>query len=471
MGKCILIFLGCMPIFIWSVLVVGCQPLDDSSPNGGQIEGGTDSGGDSDGDSDTDSDTDTDTDSDGDADFDRNGCDDGIWEGIFAVGISPDVKIADCREIVGDLLIVNSALTDLEQFQGIETVGGDVLIGGNQHLGQIEGLRSLTKIGGGLYIGSEPQGMNYDSYEIIRNIDTLENPELQSLNGLEGIAALDNLVVANNSKLQNLEGLSGLTNLDVLIVENNASLNSLKGLEGLTAAGNIYIRNNPLVKDFTGLNSLAHIDSILAFSQTGGGLTSTTGLENLETVDDYLALSYVPYADDSTVIRNHLVNLEGLHSLKFAGELTVASDALESLSGLENLQQVDTLLLGNCADNCDDLGCDSSQADLCAGVPNLADLSAISGVNARRISIRENKMMTNLDWAASIEGLEVLELGYFSEYVYPPAGGCLGVTNVDALTQMDDLQTFRALNIAFDGKLPLADDSDVYAELIYDTAP
>jgi len=137
----------------------------------------------------------------------------------------------NCTEIVGDVIISEGYITNLN------------------------GLSVLTSIEGGLRIG----GLD-------------ESSALINLTGLEGLTYIggDLLIIGNFS----LTSLSGLDNLSSII--GNFTL----GVRGLYFEG-----GNPLLTSLIGLGSLTSVGGYLSIS-SNNGLTSLTGLDNIDSIPD-----------------------------------------------------------------------------------------------------------------------------------------------------------------------------------------
>ncbi|CAG5068390.1 hypothetical protein DYBT9623_01120 [Dyadobacter sp. CECT 9623] len=170
------------------------------------------------------------------------------------------------ESIAYSLTISGSDITNLDGLSGITWVGmrGGINITDNPQLNDISGLRNIS--------GD------------IAAIHVMNNPLLETLEGLEGITQVFYLQVENNPVLKDLEGLSGIhMTTDELSISENASLTNLKGLDNLTTAtGAVFIKNNQKLTSLSGLQSL---ETSGAFSITGNPLlTDLSALLSLETI-------------------------------------------------------------------------------------------------------------------------------------------------------------------------------------------
>jgi len=196
----------------------------------------------------------------------------------------------NCTEILGDVEISGSDITNLN------------------------GLSVLTSVGGSLYIR--------------------HNNTLTSLTGLDNVISIGSLSITNNNALNSLTGLDNVTTIggDLIIgyySNGNPVLTSLTGLDNVTFIGNsLYIQDNPALTSLTGLVNVNSIGGDLGISGNDA-LTSLTGLNNVNSV-----------GGDLWIIGNTaLTSLAGLDNVSsVGGDLSIKySDALTSLTGLNNI--------------------------------------------------------------------------------------------------------------------------------------
>ena len=170
---------------------------------------------------------------------------------------------------VGALHLTTTFVHDLVGFAALESIAGDLEIGDNGNLTNLEGLQKLREIPGDLSI--------------------LGNRRLASLAGLENVArvggnltidAYDGLVdmpSPRNSVLTNLDGLAGLTNVSGdLVVTSNPALVSLRGLAELAGVRRLEVTYNtdlPSCEADWLLESIGseNVESYRFFSNTGSG--------------------------------------------------------------------------------------------------------------------------------------------------------------------------------------------------------
>ena len=150
--------------------------------------------------------------------------------------------LAGVVEIVGDVVVRGSLLTDFSGLSSLERVHGNVVVQDNATLTSFAGLSALREIDGNL---------------LIRGLDALV--------GLNGLAALER--VGGNLEIAALALLTGLNGLDAL----------------LEIGGNVSFTGIPQLNDFIGLQSLERIDGELHLVHMAT-LSSFDGFEALESI-------------------------------------------------------------------------------------------------------------------------------------------------------------------------------------------
>ena len=174
----------------------------------------------------------------------------------------------DCYDLEGNVLILGNDIENLNGLNSISSIGGALTIGDNSQninplLYSLSGLDSLSYIGGSL--------------EIIRN------SSLDNLSGLDNLDSIgENLKIFRNSYLKTLSGLGNLEYIgnDLSIVQ--SGLNSLMNLSSLNSiSGGIDIQSNDSLINLMGLESLNSINTDLNINWNKS-LTSLKGLDNID---------------------------------------------------------------------------------------------------------------------------------------------------------------------------------------------
>ncbi len=155
-------------------------------------------------------------------------CPQGVVGGDVRITGEGDVdRIAGCISISGNLVIDSASVADLSALDGLESIGGSLVIRESSQLASLAGLQSLTRIGGDLIV-------DY-------------NGQLADLSALGLLAAIGgDLRIRANQALASLEGLGRLREVGgSLYLRANKSLASAAGLSGLLIVqGNVRIGQN-----------------------------------------------------------------------------------------------------------------------------------------------------------------------------------------------------------------------------------
>ena len=237
-------------------------------------------------------------------------------EGSFRVGEAADCdtetignavieSVADLdglvttTRIVGDLRLADLTTADLSQLSCLTEVTGTVTIASVSGLLDLNGLAAL-QTAGGLQITRNPDLQSLDGLEGLIAIDggqvddigdvwITENDHLGDIEALGGLAqvTLDSIVVASNPSLVSLAGLQGVAEtLTECIVADNDSLSSLD-LNALVQTRTLRIANNEALTSLAGLSSLQRLERIEiegnASLESLEGLTSLTEISGDET--------------------------------------------------------------------------------------------------------------------------------------------------------------------------------------------
>ena len=140
-----------------------------------------------------------------------------------------------------DACIGNQKLRDIEGLRNLKSVGGDVEIVSNISLTNIDGLRSLEEIGGSLSISG--------------------NPVLKNLAGLNNLTTVGHGVsIGWHIALRHIDGFDNLTSLGgSLTIRKNVVLKDISGINNITSTTYLQIKENPLLQSITGLSQLTHV--------------------------------------------------------------------------------------------------------------------------------------------------------------------------------------------------------------------
>ena len=385
-------------------------------------------------------------------------------DGDITLSSQGQVDAFDCTTVVGNLTISGADITDLNQLTGLIIVGGSLIIIDNPLLENIDGLSSLTSVGG----GENSRNPALPFVEQMLNIE--QNPLLTNVNGLSSLTSVvGNLTFWYNSMLVEYCGLyplisgGGLTGsysvgynglnpstaeifyggpctvvcpgditlssqaevnaFDCTSVEGNLTISGddisdLSPLSVLTnVGGNLYIGNNVVLQNLDGLSALSSVSGYFHI-YFNDALTSIEGLSALTSVGGNLdiyennlltnvnGLSALTYVGGKLWLNycNALANIDGLTAItSLDGDISIDhNNALMNIDGLSGLTTVNGILWLN---NCNAL----------MNLDGLIDLTFIGG----DAKIYNNDVMTNIDGLTSLMTI----------------GGNLQVTNNPSLSE------------------------------------
>jgi hypothetical protein len=139
--------------------------------------------------------------------------------------------LAGITALPGELVIRNTALTDLEGLHHLASAGAVSLHG---NFTSLRGLRSLAEAAS--FAGRFD---TIDDFTDLESLTTIEvglslSGSFESLAGFEGVAFTGDLRIAETENLTTLEPLAGITELNSLELTDNRALVNVEGLQGVT---------------------------------------------------------------------------------------------------------------------------------------------------------------------------------------------------------------------------------------------
>lgn len=155
--------------------------------------------------------------------------------GDVALTTQAEVSAFDCSEVTGDLTISGADIVHLDGLSSLTSVGGSLSIANNPTLSDLGGLSSLASIGGSLHMQN--------------------NEALTHVGGLSSLASVGgSVLVLRNTALMHLDGLSSLTSVSgTLRLWSNFALTHVDGLSSLTSVGSLDITLNHTLTRCCGL--------------------------------------------------------------------------------------------------------------------------------------------------------------------------------------------------------------------------
>jgi hypothetical protein len=300
---------------------------------------------------------------------------------LLTTAISPPLWAVDCASLIIGLY----TQADIDNFQNnhgpcdrvlkLHIEGADIAnldglaglinihnlhIEHNDVLTSVDGLSSLTSVGGDLWIQNNSQLTNLDGLSALNSVGEtlaiLYNDVLRNVNGLSALTSVGGtLGIVENTVLTNVDGLSALTSVGgshrdqrSLDIRGNDALTNLDGLSALTTVGNwsgggsswVIIQNNIALTNVNGLSALASISGDLIIKSN----TMLTSVDGLSALTDVVAVGISS--------NDELINLDGLSSLTSVQDLGIGNNSsLTNVDGLSMLTTVwsDLLIQNNAA--------------------------------------------------------------------------------------------------------------------------
>jgi hypothetical protein len=208
------------------------------------------------------------------------------------------------------------------------------------NINNLFGLNIITSIKGDLFIGEQiPMGnnpllVNLQGFENLNHIhgDLIVdfNESLRNLSGLDGLIEISgDLKIAHNDSLLNLSGLDNLEWVrGGLSLRLNNNLSSISSLNHSIIKKSLRIEYNVNLTNLTGLENITHIEG-QCFIAGNTNLQNLLGLDNLYEIDESLNI----------ISNDTLSNLMELGNLASIGGILriIDNQALTALSGLDNI--------------------------------------------------------------------------------------------------------------------------------------
>ena len=273
---------------------------------------------------------------------------------------------ADLDTIGGDFVLIQNDLLSTLDFSSLEHVAGDVIVSGNASMTELTWLPMLRTVGGSFGVTNHVQlpslqGLNIQS--IGESLTLIDNPLLTDLKGLESIESAGGLNIIANRQVTAIDELTilreirgdveisfndrvsriefpSLTRIDgEFSVHGMPELTDLSGFSQLQAI-NGYLRGLFDVPQITDLQDLTSLTTLGGIYLIDASLESLKGLEQIQETE--LVFLYV---------NEHLSSMEGLDNLASVGYyfFVGANPGLQSLQGMENLSEVldSAIIAGN----------------------------------------------------------------------------------------------------------------------------
>jgi len=294
------------------------------------------------------------------------------------------------------------------------TYMGNVTIKSQQEL-DFFGLFGYSEIQGNLTI-HEDNGTRavLSSLQPLSSLQQVQNfhllsTGLSSLEGLENVSVSGNFYISDDT-ITTLHGLQGITSVQSLAIYNCDLLTTLNGLHNLVNVDyDFYLLRNPLIQNFTGLDNLQLAGSIdiqncTSFQNIEGLMSFNSSfdlkIENCQSFSSLKGMDTI-LSSNATIDRIHLKN----------------NDTLNTLNGLENLQNVGYLVLESNS--------------------NLTNLSALANLTTLdALFLRDNKALISLDGLDNLTSVNWLGIGTYGSCTGQGNGGNTNLQDFCALSNL-----------------------------------
>jgi hypothetical protein len=296
--------------------------------------------------------------------------------------------ISQLKVIHGSLTVLNTEVSSIE-FNNLQAIGGQLIIGDNYRLKKIDAFNILDSVGNGIEIVENTILEEVSGFQKLTKtegtINISYNPSLEKINGfsdlrtvgysififsngvlneLQAFSSLDSvgfdIEISRNQSLERIDNFTQLAivnrnlnfnhnpNLEYIgnfnslqrigtefIIVVNTKLTTIEGFSNLAYLKSLFIDNSDSLSNIGTFSKLHSVDSSLVLLNTG--------LENLQFLSE---LKYVK--DFVLVVNDRLVNLEGLESLEIVEDLRISQNPiLESTKGLTSLTYCGNLIISD----------------------------------------------------------------------------------------------------------------------------
>ena len=417
-----------------------------------------------------------------------------------------------CTELQISLRVEGSDITNLNGLNGITALDGIRIIN-NPLLTDVDGLNSVTdfdyEFNSALEVTNNPLltnliGLSNAVNDNPMDLYIISNPQLVSLNGLQGIQGYGySITIFNNDLLIDFTGLNGFTGMDDFYVEDNEALASFNGLDNLNVqnTGSFVFVNNDAMTSFSSLNSitplcgftirdndlLTDIDGFVDTYVEGCGASITIeNNPNLTLCNTDFVCSAIPYLDNF-YISNNASGCNATYEITNACEIAPYND--EPCIGFYGIPQ---LTLGETITGINDYATASSSIPSCDEDVDRQDVwyylildsdveIDISVTNGFSLQLWEGDcnaltQVSNACATSTLQDISIIANTYYFLQVWSNVSGRLTtlgdfeITVQDSALSIDnlDLENFKAYPNPFKDELSLTSNRNIDQVFIYD---
>jgi len=187
-----------------------------------------------------------------------------VSAGVTSIGSFKDITELDALSISG------FSIPDLSAFSNLTKVNSVQLTGGNRNM---QGLNKLERVEDAFWVNGGSLE-SYDGLDALKYVGgrfwIYQNPFITDLSGLESIETIGLLEISNNPNLQSLQGIENLKSTPIGIdIKDNPRLTSLVSFNNLSIGqeieGNgIGIRNNDALTNLNGFETISNFTGLVA---------------------------------------------------------------------------------------------------------------------------------------------------------------------------------------------------------------
>ncbi|MCB0840284.1 MAG: hypothetical protein KDD99_26630, partial [Bacteroidetes bacterium] len=421
--------------------------------------------------------------------------------GSLSLVTQAQVDAFSYTEVTGNLSIFGADIADVTALSSLKIVGGDLYIGHNPLLTNLDGLRNLESVGGKILIEINPlltsscglyklfaSGFS-NQYTAISNGLTVGPVQILTagpchcmtsfvLTSQAEVDAFDCPFISGNLTIEgpdiaNLDALSGFSKVGGrFFLKNNPLLLNVNGLSGLHHVGNWFlIRDNPLLANLSGLSSLDSVSGIFQLDNNDAllnldGLSNLTSVRSLEIyrhdllerIDGLSSLSDIEY--DIYIDSNlALENIDGLENITSIGGGVDISDhpSLKNVDGLSSLVMTGDFIALEYNHNLENINGLSSVEIVRGGLSvvdnallvNIHGLRSLKRVEGGSLIIRQNALLENINGLFNLEYIEQ-NIDIKDNALLTDLDGLAGVDNIDKniiITNNSSLSRFCGLSL------------------------
>ena len=243
------------------------------------------------------------------------------------------INYPGCHRILGDLLIENTDITNLDSLYVIDTIDYYMSLTNNFQLENIRGLRNLKYVQD-FYLVNDTSLHSLQGLENLQHVSNslgiINLSKIINLQGLDSMKYCRQFSIGFCENLYNLSGIDNVENISSIQIFSNNNLYNLDGLsQKFTYLDNFYIIKNPKLKQLTNLENLNFI-WILSIEEN-------QILDNLNGLDSVTEFAYLQISQNPS--------LESISALQKVNRIRVQTSLIDNakLTNIDALSKTDMM--------------------------------------------------------------------------------------------------------------------------------